>query len=251
MYARRRRLPGDIVVEREGFRFNTRRASVLRSARCVYRAREQGATTSNSGLYWEESQRSYRAREACFAAENPCVTGIYAPDDGAPPEPHRVVGGLQESDQGFRHRALAGDSEVVDRTDGVERTREFVAESFLYCRLDARLVCTQAGEEDRQCRGLGPLDALGVVMGNGGAPGRFRQHVIDGIQGKAHRAHPHGRTVTPAVVGAGVLAQQPAIEAAALARAGIGTPVAAVGARVVAAAEQGLRGLPPSARYRC
>lgn len=42
----------------------------------VYRAREQGATTRNSGLYCEESQRSYRVREVCIAAENPYVTGI-------------------------------------------------------------------------------------------------------------------------------------------------------------------------------
>ncbi len=49
------RLPGDIAVEREGFRFNTRRTWILRKARCVYRAREQGTTTSNSGLYCEES----------------------------------------------------------------------------------------------------------------------------------------------------------------------------------------------------
>ena len=57
-------------------RTNTRRMWVFGKARCVYRAREQGATTSNSGLYWEESQRSYRVREACIAAENSRVTGI-------------------------------------------------------------------------------------------------------------------------------------------------------------------------------
>ena len=66
-----------------------------RKARCVSRAREQGAPTSNSRAYCsshpsleasrekplpadfcEKPQRSYRVREACIAAENPCVTGI-------------------------------------------------------------------------------------------------------------------------------------------------------------------------------
>ena len=58
-------------------RSHTRRMWIFGKARCVYRAREQGATTSNSKLYWEESQRGYRVREACIAAENSRVTGIY------------------------------------------------------------------------------------------------------------------------------------------------------------------------------
>ena len=55
----------------------TRRIWVFGKARCVSRAREQGVVTSNSLHYCEEPQRSYRVREACIAAENPCVTGIY------------------------------------------------------------------------------------------------------------------------------------------------------------------------------
>jgi len=48
-------------------------------ARCVYPAREQSATTSHSKLHCEESQRRYRVQEACIAADNPCVMGIYCP----------------------------------------------------------------------------------------------------------------------------------------------------------------------------
>jgi hypothetical protein len=73
-----------------------------RKARCVSRAREQDAATSNSKLYCEgeadrlhgrarvlcsgpegeaglrslSAQRRYRVREAYIVAENPCVTGI-------------------------------------------------------------------------------------------------------------------------------------------------------------------------------
>jgi hypothetical protein len=52
----------------------TRRTWVFREARCVDRVRAQGATTSNSRFYCEESQRRDRARGACIVAENPCVT---------------------------------------------------------------------------------------------------------------------------------------------------------------------------------
>lgn len=57
----------------------TRRTWVLRKVRGVYRARKQGATRSNSGLYCDESQHRYRVREACITAENPCVAGIPQP----------------------------------------------------------------------------------------------------------------------------------------------------------------------------
>jgi hypothetical protein len=63
----------------------TRRAWFFRTARCLDRAREQGATMSNSKPYCEESQRGYRVRDRCIAAKNPCVTGIQreAPSTGA------------------------------------------------------------------------------------------------------------------------------------------------------------------------
>jgi len=61
----------------------TRRTWVFGKARCAYRAREQGAATSNSNPYCEKRQRGYRGREVCIAAENPCVTGIYRPATAA------------------------------------------------------------------------------------------------------------------------------------------------------------------------
>ena len=54
----------------------TRRTWVLRKARCIYRAREPGATRRNSQPYCDESQRRYRVREMGIVAENLCVTSM-------------------------------------------------------------------------------------------------------------------------------------------------------------------------------
>ncbi len=46
-----------------------------------------------------------------------------------------------------------------------------------------------------------------MVVGHGGTTGCLGQNVFDSLQGESHRAHPHGRTVTPAIVRPGVVAE--------------------------------------------
>ena len=48
---------------------------------------------------------------------------------------------------------------------------------------------------------LRAANALQVVVGHFGGPPRLGQHFIERIAGDADRAHPHRRTIAPALVG--------------------------------------------------
>ena len=71
------------------------------------------------------------------------------------------------------------------------------------------LAFPRPGQADASGHRPGALEALAVVMGNGGTLLGFLQYYIQAGQGKPHRADPHSRAVTEAVVRGKAVAVQP------------------------------------------
>jgi len=91
-------------------------------------------------------------------------------------------------------------------------------------------------------RGLGALDALGVVVGDGCGALGLGEDLVEGVEDPADRADAHGRAVAEAVVGAELRVAEPLVEPAAVAAVGVAAAPAAVGSGVVAIAHQGIGG---------
>ena len=128
-----------------------------------------------------------------------------------------VVLGLQKGDDSLGHRALAGLVEFVGRPDVVEPPAQVIAELPLDVLPDPGLVLSGPGQEYGGGHCLGPLDALGVVVGDLGAPGGLGKHLVEFVVKEPHRAHPHGRAVAVRIVGPGVRVHGPGREEPAVA----------------------------------
>ena len=74
---------------------------------------------------------------------------------------------IEEGDDGLGDRSLAGDVELVGGADLVDVAVEVVAEEVFDAVADRVLGGACAREEDGDRDGLGALDALRVIMGDG------------------------------------------------------------------------------------
>ena len=85
------------------------------------------------------------------------------------------VTGIQESDDRFWHRPLAGHIPLIGGPDLVNASIEIVPKPPHQFVSEFFLRGTRAAHEDRQCGRLGAFDALDVVVRHRGAPLRLAQ----------------------------------------------------------------------------
>ena len=153
--------------------------------------------------------------------------GVASEGDGEP-DGVLVVVGVEEGDEGLGDRALAGDIEAVVGADVSDGSVEVVAEAVGDFAADVFFGGTGAGEENGGGGGMGALDALGVVVGDGGGTFGFGEGLVEGSEGPTDGADAHRGAVAEGVVGAGVVAEEPLAETAAPAAVGVAPPRASV-----------------------
>ena len=124
---------------------------------------------------------------------------------------------LEERDNGFRDRTLAGNVELVGRADVIEGAVKVIPERVRDVLLDEVLIVAGAGQVHARRDGLRALDALRVVVGHVRGQLRHVQRLAEGRVEPAHRGHAHAGTVAVAVVGFRFRVIQPVVERAAVA----------------------------------
>ena len=124
---------------------------------------------------------------------------------------------LEERDNGFRDRALAGNVELVGRADVIEGAVKVIPERVRDVLLDEVLVVAGAGQVHARRDGLRALDALRVVVGDVRGQLRHVQRLAEGRVEPAHRGHAHAGAIAEAVIGFRVRVVQPVVERAAVA----------------------------------
>ena len=129
--------------------------------------------------------------------------------------------------------------ERVGGADAVDRAGEVVSEARLELGTDRGLRRAVARAEDGERDGLRAPDALGVVVGDGGALLGLGENALDRVEGEADRADAHGRPVAEAAVGARLVEGQPLAEPHAVAGARVAPPELEIRAPVRLAREDG------------
>ena len=94
--------------------------------------------------------------------------------------------------------------EAVGRPYVGKEAREVVAEVAFNVVSDVFLGMAGTGQEYGSGGGLRPFDALGVIVGDGGALACQLKDILEGLSYLSHRADAHGRTIAVTAVGLGV-----------------------------------------------
>ena len=112
-----------------------------------------------------------------------------------------VVLGIEKCCNRFGDGSLAGLVERVSWPDARDSSTEIVTELLFYRSSDFLFGFTLSCKEYCCCRGLGTANAFGVVVGDVSTRFRFLEHLFECLESESDRAHSHGGSIAPAVVG--------------------------------------------------
>ncbi len=125
---------------------------------------------------------------------------VAAQGDGQP-EAALEIGAVEKGRKGLGDGVLAGFAKGVGGPYVVAALGEVVAKGGLDILSDGGLAASVAGHEDGGSGGLGALDALGVVVGDGRLEFGHTEGLSQRVEHPSHGAGAHGRPIAPAVVG--------------------------------------------------
>ena len=110
------------------------------------------------------------------------------------------------------HCFLAALNMMIVRTNLVAGAAQVITKLFDYVILYLSLEITVTGHPDNACCCLGPLHSFRMIMSNFGRPAGNLARPLKRIKKPSHRAHPHSRTIAPAVIRLCLFHRKPAVK---------------------------------------